>query len=117
MSWSVLPRCWTPSTRSLGGGRACIAGYLEDEWELAPAQIKAQRLGVPLAVYSSDVVNRASYGQVLQDIIHAVEEGRYRVNIDRTFEIDEIRDAHRYMEANRPVGKLVVLTADESPQP
>jgi NADPH:quinone reductase len=70
------------------GGRACIAGYLEDEWELAPAQTEAQRLGVPLAVYSSNAINRATYGRVLQDIIHAVEEGRYRVNIDRTFEID-----------------------------
>ena len=53
------------------------------------------------------------YGRVLQDIIHAVEDGRYRVNIDRTFGIDEIRDAHRYMEANRAVGKLVVLTSDD----
>lgn len=99
------------------GGRACIAGYLEDEWELEPAQVKAEQLGIPLAVYSSNVINRARYGQVLQDIIHAVEEGRYRVNIDRTFELDEIRDAHRYMEANRAVGKLVVLTPDDSPRP
>jgi NADPH:quinone reductase len=96
-----------------GGGRACIAGYLEDEWELSPAQAEARRLGVPLAVYSSNDINRASYGQTLQDIIHAVEEGRYRVNLDRTFELDEIGDAHRYMEANRAVGKLVVLTPDD----
>jgi NADPH:quinone reductase-like Zn-dependent oxidoreductase len=95
------------------GGRACIAGYLEDEWELAPAQTEAQRLGVPLAVYSSNSINRASYGQVLQDIIQAVEEGRHRANIDRIFKLDEIRDAHRYMEANRAVGKLVVVTPDE----
>ena len=100
-----------------GGGRACIAGYLEDEWELAPAQIKAQELGVPLAVYSSNVIDRVSYGHVLEDIVRAVEEGRYRVNIDRTFELDEIRDAHRYMEANRAVGKLVVVTPDDSPRP
>ena len=93
-----------------GGGRACIAGYLEDEWELAPAQTEAQRLGVPLAVYSSNDINRASYGQVLQDIIDAVEAGRYRANIDRVFKLDEIREAHRYMEANRAVGKLVVMT-------
>ena len=96
-----------------GGGRACVAGYLEDEWDLAPAQTEAQRLGVPLAVYSSNAISRATYGRVLQDIIHAVEDGRYRVNIDRTFGIDEIRDAHRYMEANRAVGKLVVLTSDD----
>jgi NADPH:quinone reductase-like Zn-dependent oxidoreductase len=95
------------------GGRACIAGYLEDEWELAPAQAEAQRLGVALAVYSSNDINRASYGQVLQDIIRAVEEGRNRANIDRIFKLDEIRDAHRYMEANRAVGKLVVVTPDE----
>ena len=96
-----------------GGGRACIAGYLEDEWELAPAQTEARRLGVRLAVYSSNVINRASYGHVLQEIIRAVEEGRYRVNLDRTFEIGEIGDAHRYMEANRAIGKLVVLTPDD----
>lgn len=96
-----------------GDGRACIAGYLEDEWELAPAQTEARRLGVPLAVYSSNAINRASYGRVFQTIVHAVEEGRYRVNIDRTFGINEIAAAHRYMEANRAVGKLVVLTPDD----
>lgn len=91
-------------------GRACIAGYLEDEWGLAPAEAEARRLGIPLAVYSSNEINRANYGQVVQHIIHAVEAGRYRVTIDRTFSIEEIVDAHRYMEANRAVGKLVVLT-------
>jgi NADPH:quinone reductase-like Zn-dependent oxidoreductase len=96
-----------------GDGRACIAGYLEDEWELAPAQIEARRLGVPLAVYSSNAINRASYARVFQAIVHAVEEGRYRVNIDRTFAINEIAAAHRYMEANRAVGKIVVLTPDD----
>lgn len=73
----------------------CIAGYVEDEWEIAPAQAEARRLGVPLAVNRSDAINRASYGHGLRSIIHAVEAGRYRVNIDRTFEIDEIGDAHR----------------------
>ncbi|MCW3013980.1 MAG: NADPH:quinone reductase [Solirubrobacterales bacterium] len=95
------------------GGRACIAGYLEDEWDLAPAQAAARGLAVPLAVYSSSVVDRASYGQVLQRIIDAVQQGRYRVNLDRTFEMAEIADAHRYMEGNRAVGKIVVLTRDD----
>jgi NADPH:quinone reductase-like Zn-dependent oxidoreductase len=44
--------------------------------------------------------------------VAAVEAGRYRVNLDRTFEMSEIADAHRYMEANRAAGKLVVLTPD-----
>jgi NADPH:quinone reductase-like Zn-dependent oxidoreductase len=50
------------------------------------------------------------YGEVFQDIIDAVEVGRYRVNTDRTFELGEIGDAHRYMEANCTAGKLVVVT-------
>ncbi len=65
---------------------------------------------MPPAVYSSNAINRANYGRVIQDIVHAVEEGRYRVNIDRTFELDEIRDAHRDMEPNRAVRKLVVVS-------
>ena len=95
------------------GGRACVAGYLQDEWDLDPARAEAARLGVPLAVYGSNVINRASYGRVFQDIVDAVEAGRYRVNLDRTFTMSEIADAHRYMEANRAVGKLVVLTPDD----
>jgi NADPH:quinone reductase-like Zn-dependent oxidoreductase len=39
-----------------------------------------------------------------------VQSGRYRANLDRTFAFREIADAHRYMEANRATGKLVVLT-------
>ena len=68
---------------------------------------------MPLAVYSSNAINRADYGHVFQDIVHAVEDGRYRVNLDHTFKMTEIADAHRYMEANRAVGKLVVLTPDD----
>ena len=117
MSWSVLPRCWTRSTLLLTAGEPASPGTSRMNGSSRPPRSKAQQLGVPLAVYSSNVINRASYGQVLQDIVHAVEEGRYRVNIDRTFELDEIRDAHRYMEANRAVGKLVVLTPDDSPRP
>lgn len=94
-------------------GRACVAGYLQDEWDLEPAKAEAARLGVRLAVYGSNVINRASYGRVFQEIVDAVEAGRYRVNLDRTFAMSEIADAHRYMEANRAVGKLVVLTPDD----
>jgi NADPH:quinone reductase-like Zn-dependent oxidoreductase len=32
------------------------------------------------------------------------------VALDRTFTMDEIADAHRYMESNQATGKLVVVT-------
>ena len=94
-------------------GRACIAGYLQDEWDVEPGRAEARRLDVKLEVYSSNVINRANYGAVIQEIVRAVQEGRYRVNLDRTFNLDQIVDAHRYMEANRAVGKVVVLTGGD----
>ncbi len=107
----VGARALLDSLRAVGpGGSACIAGYLEDEWDLGPGKAEARRLGIPLAVYSSNEINRSSYGAAFQQIISAVEEGRLRVNLDRTFQMDEIVEAHRYMEANRATGKLVVLT-------
>lgn len=94
------------------GGRASPATS-RTNGNSRPVHTEARRLGVPLAVYSSTAINRPSYGRVFQAIVHAVEEGRYRVIIDRTFTINEIAAPHRYMEANRAVGKLVVLTPDD----
>jgi NADPH:quinone reductase-like Zn-dependent oxidoreductase len=50
---------------------------------------------------------------VFQEIVDAVQDGRLRVNLNRTFEMTEIAEAHRYMEANRAAGKVVVLTPAE----
>jgi NADPH:quinone reductase-like Zn-dependent oxidoreductase len=46
---------------------------------------------------------------VLQRIVHAVEAGVYRPNIDRVFGLDDIAAAHRYMEDDQATGKLVVV--------
>ena len=42
-----------------------------------------------------------------------VEARRRRLNLDRMFPVRETVGAHRYLEANRAVGKLVVLTPDD----
>jgi NADPH:quinone reductase-like Zn-dependent oxidoreductase len=91
------------------GGRACIAGFLEGDWDTGPAHEESERRGVAFAQYASGVINRDSYGDVMRDIVRAVEEGRYRANLDRTFPLEEIVDAHRYMEENRASGKVVGL--------
>ena len=63
--------------------------------------------------FGSNVINRDSYGAVFQEIIEAVQDGRYTVNLDRVFEMSEIADAHRYMEADRAVGKVVGLAPQD----
>ena len=45
----------------------------------------------------------------LQAYVDDVAAGKIAVGLDRTFSLDEIVEAHRYMEANKAQGKLVVL--------
>ncbi len=45
----------------------------------------------------------------LQAYVDDVAAGKIPVALDRTFTLDEIVEAHRYMEANRAQGKIVVL--------
>jgi NADPH:quinone reductase-like Zn-dependent oxidoreductase len=92
------------------GGCSCLTGYLESVFDADQAKEAAARLGIDRRRYSSGVVNADSYGTVMQDIVDVVQERRLNVNLDRTFRLDEISEAHRYMEANRASGKVVVLT-------
>ena len=45
----------------------------------------------------------------LQSFVDAVTRGDAPSSLDRTFTLDEIQEAHRFMEGNRAQGKLVVL--------
>ena len=71
---------------------------------------KAQRLDVRFNQFGSGVVNADTYRSIMQDIVRHIEDGHYHSILDRTFGFTEIAEAHRYMEANRAVGKVVVLT-------
>jgi NADPH:quinone reductase-like Zn-dependent oxidoreductase len=90
-------------------GRSCIAGFLEDDWDTGRARAAAEERGIGWTHYASSVIDRDSYGDVMRDIVRGVEEGRYRPNLDRTFALGDIVEAHRYMEANRASGKVVGL--------
>jgi NADPH:quinone reductase-like Zn-dependent oxidoreductase len=106
----VGPRTVFDSLKAVAaGGRACISGFLEHDWNVEPARAEAERLGIPLGRFGSSVIDVESYGGIFQDIVGRVEDGRYRDILDRTFPLDEIADAHRYMEANRAAGKVVGL--------
>ncbi|MCW3019243.1 MAG: NADPH:quinone reductase [Solirubrobacterales bacterium] len=95
------------------GGRACITGFLEDDWDTEHVEAEAQRRGVRLRRFASGVIDRDSYTSVFQEIVDAVQHDRYTVNLDRVFAMAEIADAHRYMEANRAAGKVVVLPPED----
>jgi NADPH:quinone reductase-like Zn-dependent oxidoreductase len=106
----VGPRTIFDSLKAVGrGGRACISGFLEHDWNVDPARAEAERLGIPLSGFQSGAINADSFGGIFQDIVRRVEDGRYRDILDRAFPLAEIADAHRYMEENRAAGKVVGL--------
>jgi NADPH:quinone reductase-like Zn-dependent oxidoreductase len=64
--------------------------------------------GTRLTSFHSDDVKGGA--AMLQRVVHAVEAGVYRPNLDRVFGLDDIVAAHRYMENDEATGKVVVVT-------
>ena len=51
--------------------------------------------GTRLTAFHSDTVKGSAGAAVLQRVVHEVEGGAYRPNIDRVFGLDDIAAAHR----------------------
>jgi NADPH:quinone reductase-like Zn-dependent oxidoreductase len=92
------------------GARACLTGFLGADWDDSKAVAEASRLGIELKRFGSNVITAETFGDIFQTIVDGIEQGRFNLNLDRAFPLAEIADAHRYMEANRATGKVVVTT-------
>lgn len=89
-------------------GIVCNTGILGNAWTLEKfAPMEAIPSTVRLTTFKSDTVDAAGATEALNKIVRAVEDGRVRVRVDRVFELDELAEAHRYMESNQAMGKLV----------
>ena len=94
------------------GGRACLAGWLGGLAPIADFNPLLQMpSGVYLTFFGSFVFGTPGFplsDVPLQAIAEKVKAGRYKAKPSRVFRFDEIREAHRVMEANQAKGKLVV---------
>ena len=91
------------------GGTVCVAGSLSG-WLLPDFEpIAMIPSGTKLTAFHSDNIKGSAGTTALQRIVHEVEAGVYRPNVDRVFGLDDIVAAHRYMESNEATGKLVVV--------
>lgn len=89
------------------GGVVCMTGILGGAWIIEQFEPMAFiPTGVRLTSYSGEADSIRT--DQLQAFIDDVAQERVRVDVDRVFRLDEIADAHRYMEASRARGKLVV---------
>src|SRR5713101_5705616 len=95
------------------GGRACLAGWLGG---LAPIKdfnpLLQMSSGVYLPFFGSFVFGTPGFplsDVPLQEIAQQVAVGKLKAKPSRIFRFEEIREAHRVMEANEAAGKMVVV--------
>jgi NADPH:quinone reductase len=95
------------------GGRACLAGWLGGLAPIADFNPLLQMAsGVYLTFFGSFVFGTPGFplsDVPLQEIARQVAEGRLKAKPARIFRFEQIREAHRVMEANEAGGKMVVV--------
>jgi len=91
------------------GGTVCVAGSLSG-WLIRDFEpIAMIPSGARLTAFHSDDARGDAGAAVLQRVVRNVETGVYRPNVDRIFGLDDIAEAHRYMEGNQATGKVLML--------
>jgi len=95
------------------GGRACLAGWLGGLAPIADFNPLLQMAsGVYLTFFGSFVFGTPGFplsDVPLQAIAGDVAAGRYQARPSRVFRFEDIREAHRVMDANQANGKMVVV--------
>ena len=95
------------------GGRACLAGWLGGLAPIADFNPLLQMAsGVYLTFFGSFVFGTPGFplsDVPLQAIAGDVAAGRYKAKPSRVFRFEDIREAHRVMDAHQANGKMVVV--------
>src|SRR5215467_13813316 len=95
------------------GGRSCLAGWLGGLDPIPDFNPLLQMAsGVYLTFFGSFVFGTPGFplsDVPLQSIANDVAKGRFEAKPSRVFKFEDIREAHRVMEANEAKGKLVVV--------
>ena len=96
-------------------GVVCNTGILGNTWVLQEFEpMAAIPSSVHLTTFLSETVDASTSTSELQRVLDAASQGRYRANPHRVFRLDEIVEAHRYMEANQATGKIVIKVSEAS---
>jgi NADPH:quinone reductase-like Zn-dependent oxidoreductase len=91
------------------GGIVCMTGIVGNQWTMREF---APMAAIPTAVYLTSYAGDTEdfMRTPLNRLAREVAEGTLKIQIGRTFHLDQIVHAHRVMEENTAGGKIVVLT-------
>ena len=94
-------------------GSTVVTGVLSKSWsvrDFTPAEIPATR---KLSFYSmgDDDAGLEKVPGVMEEVVRKVESGAWRkeVFVSKVFALEEVGEAHEFMEGNKAVGKVVVV--------
>jgi NADPH:quinone reductase-like Zn-dependent oxidoreductase len=91
------------------GAIVCMTGIVGNKWSLADfSPMDVIPTAVCLTIYAGE--NEDFMRTPYEELAQQIAAGSLRIPIGRTFPLDEIVEAHRFMEENRAGGKIVVLT-------
>jgi NADPH2:quinone reductase len=91
------------------GGTGCMTGMLSESWSIPDfAPMEFIPATVRLTIYDSGQI--ISPARDFQEFIDSVEAGEIRLPVSKTFYLEQIVEAHEFMESNQAAGKIVVLT-------
>lgn len=87
-------------------GTVGMVGFLGDTWDYKffpwmPSTVK-------LTLYTSESLHESYATERLEHILNHIETGAYKNHLFKTFNFNELPEAHRLMESNQAAGKLVV---------
>jgi NADPH:quinone reductase-like Zn-dependent oxidoreductase len=86
-----------------------MTGIVGNKWSFENfAPMEAIPTAVSLTTYAGE--SEDFMRTPLEDLAEQVAAGTLRVQVGKTFQLDEIVEAHRCMEENRAGGKIVVRT-------
>jgi NADPH:quinone reductase-like Zn-dependent oxidoreductase len=91
------------------GGIVCMTGIVGNKWsfeEFSPMEVIPTAVNLTVYAGDSDDFMRTP----LNELAGQVAAGTLRIQIGKVFRLEEIVEAHRFMEENRAGGKIVVLT-------
>ncbi|AZA55224.1 zinc-binding alcohol dehydrogenase family protein [Chryseobacterium sp. G0201] len=90
------------------GGIVCMTGMLSEQWSIKDfAPMDHIPAATFLTVYDSG--HMRVEGKYFQDFINEIENGNIHPKIKKVFKLDEIVEAHIFMESNSGGGKIVVV--------
>jgi len=90
-------------------GIVCMTGIVDNKWSFDNfAPMDAIPTAVSLTTYAGE--SEDFMRTPIEDLAEQIAGGTLRVQVGKTFHLDEIVEAHRCMEENKAGGKIVVLT-------